>query len=98
MSFTFSDLYDDKSIISAFTNWASGKWTLLLDVPLVDNVCETIMGLLSLFFNTVLLYLIKRHSNFASRVYTVMLTIDASLDLLLSVFVLFGQPVGCEHG
>ncbi|KAH7709308.1 7TM GPCR protein [Aphelenchoides avenae] len=47
----------------------------------------------SIIFNAFLLYLVRYHSSFGTPVYQVMLAVDASLDLILSVFVLFGQPI-----
>lgn len=54
---------------------------------------ETIVNLLSILFNSVLLYLIAKHSTFGSPVYQALLAIDASLDLVLAVVVFLGQPV-----
>lgn len=51
------------------------------------------MGVSSLFANILVLYLIKHHSKFASPAYQIMLTIDTTLDLVLCIFVLLGQPV-----
>ncbi|KAH7708856.1 hypothetical protein AAVH_23898 [Aphelenchoides avenae] len=52
------------------------------------------MGVVSVVANVVVLYLIKYHSKFASPAYQMMLTIDASLDFVLCVFALIGQPMG----
>ena len=64
-----------------------------MNIILLHNIVETLMNGLSIIFNVFLLYLVKYHSSFGTPVYQVMLAIDASLDLVLSIFVLIGQPV-----
>lgn len=64
-----------------------------MNIILVHNIVETMMNGCSIIFNAFLLYLVRYHSSFGTPVYQVMLAVDASLDLILSVFVLFGQPV-----
>ncbi|KAH7672996.1 hypothetical protein AAVH_42525, partial [Aphelenchoides avenae] len=63
-----------------------------MNFVLLHNVLETLINGLSIIFNTFLLYLIKNHSQFGSPVYQILLAIDASLDLLMSISVLIGQP------
>ncbi|KAI1711414.1 serpentine type 7TM GPCR chemoreceptor str domain-containing protein [Ditylenchus destructor] len=58
----------------------------------VHHVVETIINAFSLLLNIFLLYLIKRYSTFGVKIYKYMLTIDALLDLWLSVFTFFAQP------
>lgn len=62
-------------------------------MELVHHIGESIVNSLSITFNVALLYLIAYHSNFGTPVYQVMLAIDASLDLVLSIISLIGQPV-----
>lgn len=59
----------------------------------VHHVLETVVNTLSISFNVVLLYLIAYHSNFGTPAYQVMLAVDASLDLGLSILTLLVQPV-----
>ncbi|KAH7678379.1 hypothetical protein AAVH_41722, partial [Aphelenchoides avenae] len=63
-----------------------------MNLILLHNVLETLINVMSIIFNTFLLYLIKNHSQFGSPVYQILLAIDASLDLLMSISVLIGQP------
>ncbi|KAH7671529.1 hypothetical protein AAVH_42671, partial [Aphelenchoides avenae] len=62
-------------------------------MELMHHIGESVVNSLSILFNLVLLYLIAFHSNFGTPVYQIMLAIDASLDLLLSIVVLIGQPI-----
>lgn len=51
------------------------------------------MNTLSIIFNSLLLYLIACHSSFGTPIYQILLAIDASLDLILSIVVLIAQTV-----
>ncbi|KAI1715821.1 serpentine type 7TM GPCR chemoreceptor str domain-containing protein [Ditylenchus destructor] len=59
----------------------------------IHHVTETTMNTLSIVFNCYLLYLIKYHSTFGVKLYKYLLTIDAMLDLFLSVGAFLAQPV-----
>ncbi|KAH7704593.1 U2af splicing factor protein 1 [Aphelenchoides avenae] len=67
-------------------------------IDFIHHVFETVVNLLSLVFNSFLLYLIARHSNFGSPVYQTLLAIDAGLDLVLAFFVFLGQTVVITGG
>lgn len=62
-------------------------------IEYAHHVTETIVNTFSTGFNVLLLYLIVFHSSFGTPTYQVMLTIDALLDLSLSVVVFLLQPV-----
>ncbi|KAI1700322.1 serpentine type 7TM GPCR chemoreceptor str domain-containing protein [Ditylenchus destructor] len=59
----------------------------------VHHVVETTIDTFSLVLNVLLMYLIKQYSTFGVKIYKYMLTIDALLDLCLSVFTFFAQPI-----
>ncbi|KAI1694604.1 serpentine type 7TM GPCR chemoreceptor srd domain-containing protein [Ditylenchus destructor] len=59
----------------------------------VHHVMEGTMNTLSILFNVYLLYLIKYHSTFGVKLYQYLLTIDALLDLALSISTFIAQPV-----
>lgn len=59
----------------------------------VHRMLETTMNSLSIMFNLFLLYLIRCHSMRQMSTYKLLLTIDASLDLMLAVVCLLTQPV-----
>ncbi|KAH7708495.1 hypothetical protein AAVH_24250 [Aphelenchoides avenae] len=61
-------------------------------IEYAHHVTETIVNTFSTGFNVLLLYLIVFHSSFGTPTYQVMLTIDALLDLSLSVVVFLLQP------
>lgn len=69
----------------------------VLDLQELHNLAEIAMGAISLAANVIVLYLITYHSKFASPAYQTMLAIDASLDLILCIFALVGQPVGIQE-
>ncbi|KAI1700583.1 serpentine type 7TM GPCR chemoreceptor str domain-containing protein [Ditylenchus destructor] len=54
---------------------------------------EGTVNTLSILFNVYLLYLIKYHSTFGVKLYQYLLTIDASLDLVLSITAFIAKPV-----
>ncbi|KAI1703119.1 serpentine type 7TM GPCR chemoreceptor srd domain-containing protein [Ditylenchus destructor] len=54
---------------------------------------EATVNTLSILFNCYLLYLIKYHSAFGVKLYQYLLTIDALLDLTLSISAFIAQPV-----
>ncbi|KAI1699721.1 serpentine type 7TM GPCR chemoreceptor srd domain-containing protein [Ditylenchus destructor] len=54
---------------------------------------EGTVNTLSILFNVYLLYLIKYHSTFGVKLYQYLLTIDALLDLALSISAFIAQPV-----
>ncbi|KAH7719722.1 SRJ-4 protein [Aphelenchoides avenae] len=56
-------------------------------------VVETVVNTLSIIFNSLLLYLIANHSSFGTPIYQILLAIDATLDLVLSIVALFSQTV-----
>ncbi|KAH7710500.1 hypothetical protein AAVH_22204 [Aphelenchoides avenae] len=68
-----------------------------MNIILIHHIVETLVNGFSIGFNCLLLYLIKNHSAFGTPVYQVMLGVDASLDLLLSIFGLLAQPI-CVTG
>ncbi|KAI1703120.1 serpentine type 7TM GPCR chemoreceptor srd domain-containing protein [Ditylenchus destructor] len=59
----------------------------------VHHVMEGTVNTLSILFNVYLLYLIKYHSAFGVKLYQYLLTIDALLDLVLSISAFIAQPV-----
>ncbi|KAI1703116.1 serpentine type 7TM GPCR chemoreceptor str domain-containing protein [Ditylenchus destructor] len=59
----------------------------------VHHVMEATVNTLSILFNCYLLYLIKYHSAFGVKLYQYLLTIDALLDLVLSISAFIAQPV-----
>ncbi|KAI1698170.1 serpentine type 7TM GPCR chemoreceptor str domain-containing protein [Ditylenchus destructor] len=65
-------------------------------MPGIDEVHHAMEGTVntsSILFNVYLLYLIKYHSAFGVKLYQYLLTIDALLDLALSVSAFIAQPV-----
>ncbi|KAI1701892.1 serpentine type 7TM GPCR chemoreceptor str domain-containing protein [Ditylenchus destructor] len=54
---------------------------------------EGTVNTLSILFNVYLLYLIRCHSAFGIKLYQYLLTIDALLDLALSISAFIAQPV-----
>ncbi|KAI1699809.1 hypothetical protein DdX_17099 [Ditylenchus destructor] len=64
-----------------------------MEIDELQHVMETTINGLSILFNCFLLYLIKYHSTFGEKMYKYLLTVDASLDLILSLVTLFAQPV-----
>ncbi|KAI1704805.1 serpentine type 7TM GPCR chemoreceptor srd domain-containing protein [Ditylenchus destructor] len=71
---------------------------MTLDRNQVHHITETFVNGLSILFNCSLLYLIKYHSTFGIKVYRLLLTVDALLDLCLGIVVLLGQPIGMTGG
>ncbi|KAI1692292.1 serpentine type 7TM GPCR chemoreceptor srd domain-containing protein [Ditylenchus destructor] len=59
----------------------------------VHHMMEGTVNTLSILFNVYLLYLIKYHSAFGVKLYQYLLTIDALLDLVLSISAFIAQPV-----
>ncbi|KAI1703118.1 serpentine type 7TM GPCR chemoreceptor srd domain-containing protein [Ditylenchus destructor] len=59
----------------------------------VHHVMEGTVNTLSIMFNCYLLYLIKYYSAFGVKLYQYLLTIDALLDLVLSISAFIAQPV-----
>ncbi|KAH7712523.1 7TM GPCR protein [Aphelenchoides avenae] len=57
------------------------------------HITESVVNILSIGFNVVLMYFIVFHSSFGTRTYQLMLAVDASLDLALSIVVLILQPI-----
>lgn len=57
------------------------------------HVMDTVVNVCSVGFNVLLLYLIVFHSSFGTPTYQMMLAVDASLDLSLSIVALMLQPV-----
>ncbi|KAI1703741.1 serpentine type 7TM GPCR chemoreceptor srd domain-containing protein [Ditylenchus destructor] len=58
----------------------------------VHHVMEGTVNTLSILFNVYLLYLIKYHSTFGVKLYQYLLTIDALLDLALSISAFIAKP------
>ncbi|KAH7724843.1 hypothetical protein AAVH_07429 [Aphelenchoides avenae] len=67
-------------------------------MDMAHHVVETVVNLLSILFNTGLLYLIKNHSNFGSPMYQILLAVDATLDLILAVVAFLGQTIAVTGG
>ncbi|KAH7710579.1 7TM GPCR protein [Aphelenchoides avenae] len=65
----------------------------MIDFEEAHRVQETITNTLSVLFNAYLLYLIHSHSNYGLKIYKVLLTVDATLDLALSLITLTAQPI-----
>ncbi|KAH7712264.1 Protein STR-90 [Aphelenchoides avenae] len=63
------------------------------DVEYLHHITDSSVNAVSILLNCLLLYLVKYHSTYRVRTYQVLLTIDATLDLLLGVVVLVGQPI-----
>ncbi|KAI1698943.1 serpentine type 7TM GPCR chemoreceptor srd domain-containing protein [Ditylenchus destructor] len=78
------------------SNDTETRLAFISDIADVHHVVETTIDTFSLLLNILLLYLIKRYSTFGVKIYKYMLTIDALLDLCLSVFTFFAQP-GCSQ-
>ncbi|KAI1701661.1 serpentine type 7TM GPCR chemoreceptor str domain-containing protein [Ditylenchus destructor] len=62
-------------------------------IDTIHHYAETIVNVLSILFNTYLLYIIKHYSTFEIKMYKYLLTIDALLDLSLAICILIVQPV-----
>ncbi|KAH7680184.1 hypothetical protein AAVH_41445, partial [Aphelenchoides avenae] len=60
-------------------------------VDFAHHIVETVTNTLSIIFNSILLYLVAYHSNFGTPIYQILLTIDASLDLLLAIIALLSH-------
>ncbi|KAI1703768.1 serpentine type 7TM GPCR chemoreceptor srd domain-containing protein [Ditylenchus destructor] len=67
---------------------------MMLEADQIHHVLETTVKTASIILNCYLLYLIKYYSTFGVNVYRYLLTIDATLDLCLSLVVLIVQPIG----
>ncbi|KAH7713707.1 hypothetical protein AAVH_18941, partial [Aphelenchoides avenae] len=60
-------------------------------INLLNHATEITVNGLSIIFNSILLYLIANHSSFGTPIYSVLLAIDSTIDLVLSLIVFFGQ-------
>ncbi|KAI1703019.1 serpentine type 7TM GPCR chemoreceptor srd domain-containing protein [Ditylenchus destructor] len=64
---------------------------MALEIDQAHHITETVQHSFALFFNIVLLYLIKSYSTFGVKLYKYLLTIDALLDLSLAALALGGD-------
>lgn len=66
---------------------------MLSELQEIHHRLDTLTNGLSIAFNIILLYLIKKHSTYGVQAYQFLLAIDAALDLVIGVVVLEAQPV-----
>ncbi|KAI1697197.1 serpentine type 7TM GPCR chemoreceptor str domain-containing protein [Ditylenchus destructor] len=68
------------------------RGNMTAEIDEIHHATETTINTLSIIFNCYLLYLIEYQSTFGVKLYKYLLTIDAVLDLCLSVATLLAQP------
>ncbi|KAI1699635.1 serpentine type 7TM GPCR chemoreceptor srd domain-containing protein [Ditylenchus destructor] len=66
---------------------------MAVEIDEFHHVLETVVNGLSIILNSILLYLIKFHSNFGVKLYQYLLTVDVALDLGLGIVAMLCQPI-----
>lgn len=73
-------------------------WSSFLDSIRVHRYLSTVFETVALLANMILFYLIQANPSFSIRQFKSVFMLTCVGDTLLSVLVLFGQPVSTPHG